>query len=156
MAGIKHKSSGVQSYNSLGVSERYHSFLRQIYRKVRDAKPSISPQNALMLAVKAMNDSAGPQGLVPTVLILGVMPRIPVVPSELPDQISRMTAMHSVRKEMAAVIAREHLNTATRANVPVAAMKDIMVGADVLVYREKPENNWIGPSKVLENNEKVL
>ena len=61
MAGIKHKSSGVQSHNALGVGERYHSFLRQIYRKIRLAKPSISPQNALVLAIKAMNDSAGPK-----------------------------------------------------------------------------------------------
>ena len=41
MAGIEHKSSGVQSHNALGVGERCHSFLRQNYRKVRHAKPII-------------------------------------------------------------------------------------------------------------------
>lgn len=81
MAGIKHKSSGVQSHNALGVCERYHSFLSHIHRNVRQAKPNITPQNALMLAIKAINDSAGPQRLVPTILIFGDMPRIPILPS---------------------------------------------------------------------------
>ena len=140
MAGIKQKSSGVQSHNALGVGETYHSFLRQIYRKVHHATPGISPQNALMLAIKAMNDSAGPQGLVPTLLIFGVVPRITVVPSELPEQISRMAARHSARKEMTAVIAKDRLSRAIRANISAAAMNDIKVGFDVLVYREKPED----------------
>lgn len=97
-----------------------------------------------MLAIKAINDRAGPQGLVPTLLIFGVMPRISVVPSELPDQISRMAAMHSARKEMTAFIAKDRLSTAIRANVPAAAMKNIKVGSDILVYRENPEDKWIG------------
>ena len=113
-------------------------------------------QNALMLAIKAMNDSAGPQGLVPTLSIFGVMPRIPVVPSELPEQISRMPAMHSARKEMAAVIAKDRLSTAIRANVPAAAMKNTKIVSDVFVYRENPEDKWIGPFKVLDNDDKVL
>ena len=84
------------------------------------------------------------------------MPRIPVVPSELPEQISRMAAMHSARKEMAAAIAKERLSSAIRANVPAAAMKDIKIGSDVLVYREKPEDMWIGPFKVLDSDGKLL
>ena len=109
-----------------------------------------------MLAIKAMNDSAGLQGPVPALLIFGVMPRFPVVPSELPEQNSTMSAMHSARKEMTAAIAKELLNTAVRANVPIAAVKNIMIGADVPMYREKPEDKWIGPLKVLESDEKVL
>ena len=73
MVGIKHKSLGVQSQNAFGVGERYHSSLRQIYRKVHHAKPRIGPQNAFMLEIKAMNDIAGPQGLVPTLLIFGAI-----------------------------------------------------------------------------------
>ena len=156
MAGIKHQSSGVQSQNALGVGERYHSCLRQIYRKVRQAKPTIAPQNALTLAIKAMNDTAGPHGLVLTLLIFGVMPKIPVVPTQLPEQISRMAALHSAQKEMFASIAKERLNTAIRTNVPSAAIKDIEVGAEVLVYREKPENKWTGPFTVLQSDGKVL
>ena len=156
VAGIKHQSSGVQSHNALSVGERYHSFLRQIYRKVRQAKPTVAPQNALMLAIKAMNETAGPHGLVPTLLIFGVMPRIPVVPTQLPALILRMEAMHSARKEMSASIAKERLNTSIRTNVPSAAMKDIDVGAEVLVYREKPEKKWTGPFTVLQSDGEVL
>ena len=156
MAGIKHKSSGVQSHNAIGAGEIYHSFLCHIYRKVREATPNIAPQSALMLAIKAMNDSAGPHGLVATLLVFGVMPRIPVAPSEPPEKISRMSAMHYAREEMSAVIAEDRLITAISTNVPSAAMKDIKVGNNVLVYREKPENKWTGPFKVLDSNGKLL
>lgn len=33
--GIKVLFSGIESYNSLGVGERYHSYLRNIYHKVK-------------------------------------------------------------------------------------------------------------------------
>lgn len=109
-----------------------------------------------MLDIKAMNDSAGPQRLVPILSIFEVMPRIPVVPSELPEQISRMAAMHSARKEMAAVIAKEVLSTAIRANVPAETMRNIKVGSDVLGFREKPEDKCIRPFKLIKIDEKVL
>ena len=46
--------------------------------------------------------------------------------------------MHSARKEMSTIIAKDRLSTAIRTNVPSAAMKDIEVGNCVLLYREKP------------------
>lgn len=155
-AGIKHKPSGVQSHNAIGVGERYHSFLRQIYRKVRCEHPNVENQYALTLAVKAMNDSAGPHGLVPTLLVFGVMPRIPIAPADLPEQVARMKAMISARSEMTAVMAKSKLSTVLRSNIPAAALSDITIGSEVLVYREKPENKWVGPYRVLTIDGKVV
>ena len=59
-AGIKQLYSGVESHNALGVGERYHSFLRHIFRKVRAQYPMLSKVEALPLAVQAMNSTAGP------------------------------------------------------------------------------------------------
>ena len=64
--------------------------------------------------------------------------------------------MHSARKEMSASIDKERLNTSIRTNVPSAAMKDIEVGAEILVYREKPEKKWTGTFTVLQSDGKVL
>lgn len=36
--------------------------------------PDISPKAALQMAVKAVNDTAGPDGLVPTLLVFGAYP----------------------------------------------------------------------------------
>ena len=59
LAGIKHHPSSVQSYNALGVGERYHSFLRGICRKARQQFPQLENNQVLALSVKAMNDTAG-------------------------------------------------------------------------------------------------
>lgn len=48
-AGIRQDESGVESHNALGVGERYHSFLRQIYRKVRAEHPTVAQDYALSL-----------------------------------------------------------------------------------------------------------
>ena len=156
MAGMKLELSGVESHNALGVGERYHSFLRQIYRKVRAQHPEIPTEYALSLAVKAMNDSAGPKGLVPTLLVFGVMPRIPIVPMALPVQVQRMKAMLKARDEMTTIIAGSQMKKALRSNAPGAAMADIPIGSEVLVYKEKPIDKWVGPHKVLDINGKML
>lgn len=156
MAGIKHKLSGVQSHNAIGVGERYHSFLRKIYTKVRRSHPKALPAQSLALAVKAMNDTAGSHGLVPTLLVFGVVPRIPIVPTELPDQVARMKAMHAARKEMATITAKSRIDTARRMNVPAASGSDLAIGMEVLVYREKPEDIWVGPFKIMDLNNKMV
>ena len=149
MAGIRQNFSGVQSHNALGVGERYHSFLRQIYRRVRHDHPNLDKTYTLSLSVKAMNDTAGYHGLVPTLLVFGVMPQIPITPVDLPNQMVRMRAMARTRKEMSCVIAKEKISKALRMNVPTAALNDIAIGSQVLVYREKPENRWVGPHRVI-------
>lgn len=151
MAGIKHKSSGVQSHNALGISKRCHVFLCHIFRKVCEAKPDIGHSKTLVLAVKAMNDSAGRHGLVPTLLIFGVMPK---------SQTSRLSSWsrfteclrYILPAKMVSVVENESLKTEILTNVPSAAMKDTRVRSNVLVCRENLENMWIGPFKVLESD----
>ena len=41
---------------------------------------------------------------------------------------------------MSCFIAKEKISEALRMNVPTAALNDIAIGSQVLVYREKPEN----------------
>ena len=156
LAGIKHFQSGVQSHNALGVGERYHSFLRDIYRKVQLQHPGIGRSHCLSLSLKAMNDTAGYHGLVPTLLVFGAMPRIPITPMDLPAQMDRMRAIESARKEMASVMAKERMSKAVRMNVPSAADNDIAIGTRVLLYREKPEDQWKGPYLVLDVKEKSV
>lgn len=84
MADVKLTLSGVESHNSLGVRERYHDYLRKVYTKVRDDLPNIDLEYSLKLAVNTMNDTAEQDGLVLTLLVFGVMPRIPVARKDLP------------------------------------------------------------------------
>lgn len=50
-ADIKLREAGVENHNSLGVRERYHSFLHQIFKRVRADPHLITLEVALSLTV---------------------------------------------------------------------------------------------------------
>jgi predicted ATP-grasp superfamily ATP-dependent carboligase len=56
--------------------ERYYSPLRRIYYIITTELPDISKDIALQMAFKAINDSAGPNGLIPTLLVFRAYPYI--------------------------------------------------------------------------------
>lgn len=72
LAGIDLTISGVEEHNALGEGERYHSYLRLTFKKVKKDFPILENQYALQIAVKMVNDTAGPHGLIPTLLVFGV------------------------------------------------------------------------------------
>ena len=53
------------------------------------------------MAVKAVNDTAGPNGLVPTLLVYGVYPRISNLDPSAPSIMERVAA---IRKAMAEIV----------------------------------------------------
>ena len=116
--------SGVQSHKALGVAEKYHSFLRNIYRKVRQEHSNLSTSFALSLSVKAMNDTGGYNGLVPTLLVFGALPRNLVTPIDLLAKVKRMRAMKLARKELSKAVAKERVSMALPMNVPSATLTD--------------------------------
>lgn len=156
MCNIEVKTSGVESHNALGVGERYHEYLRQVYRKVRASHKNLSIEFALSAAVRAMNCTAGKNGLSPCLLVFGISPRIPGGTNEQPEQRKRMLALKIARSEMLKVIARQRLATAIQKNVPKVANHDISIGSDVLLYKERPVNRWLGPYKVIAGDMKNL
>ena len=56
--------------------ERYHGPLRRIYHIITAELLDISKDMALQMAFKAINDSAGPDGLIPTLLVFGAYLRM--------------------------------------------------------------------------------
>ena len=61
---IKVDTAGIEAYNVIGISERYHTQLRNTYRRLKIDHPSIRKDLLLQLSVKAMNDTLGTEGLV--------------------------------------------------------------------------------------------
>ncbi|OSX79162.1 hypothetical protein BU14_0085s0013 [Porphyra umbilicalis] len=154
-AGIHQRELGVESHNSLVAGERYHAVLRHIYRRVKADHPDLPLDVALTLAVSAMNKTIGPHGLVPTLLVFGLIPRVPVSPLRLPTQQDRMRAAETACKEMRAQVARTRVQAALRLRVPAAADADLPVGTSVLVYREPPTNRWIGPHPIVARRDEM-
>jgi hypothetical protein len=65
-----------EAYNSIGKVERYHAPLRRAFDILTKELPRTSREARLQTAVKAVNDTAGPDGLVPTLLVFGAFPRM--------------------------------------------------------------------------------
>jgi len=94
-AGIQPINSDIESHISLGAGEWYHSMLRQIFRTVCMDHASIHLDISLSLAVWAMNHTAGPAGISPQLLVLGVNLRMPVKPTY---PVTASTAKPSLRR----------------------------------------------------------
>lgn len=70
------KSVPVEAHWSIGTVERYHAVLRRAYHIVKEELPNLHIDIVVQMAVKAVNDTAGPDGLVPTLLVFGAYPRL--------------------------------------------------------------------------------
>ncbi len=79
------QTSGVESHNSIGSGERYHATSRRIFYKTKHENSKMHRKIALRISVKAMNDTMGLNGLVPSYLVFGCVPRFPAVDSKLPE-----------------------------------------------------------------------
>ncbi|KAK1994146.1 hypothetical protein LX36DRAFT_693319 [Colletotrichum falcatum] len=101
---------------------------------------------------KAVNNTAGPDGLVPTLLVFGVYPRIsnnsPPSPSTLQrgeavkKAMDEVRQLHAKRQVSEALATRNGPDTTTSAALPLQSL--------VRVWREK--NGWQGPFTLLAND----
>jgi hypothetical protein len=71
---IEVKEVPVEAHNSVGLIERYYALLRRAYEilKAELKDEHIDREMILQMAVKAVNDSAGPDGIVLTLLVFGL------------------------------------------------------------------------------------
>lgn len=97
--GVHLRATVTESNNVLGLGETYHTILRRVCNKVSVSHPKVPKEPRLSFSIKAMNDTAGPSGLVVSLLLYGVYPRIPDYTSALPNQAERFEAMSTSRTE---------------------------------------------------------
>lgn len=66
LSNVKAQRTGTEADSSLGLGENYHQPLRKTYKKTMTEYPQTEPRISLAALVKAMNDTLGPKGLVPS------------------------------------------------------------------------------------------
>lgn len=155
-ANIDVARSGIEAHSSLGIGERYHQPLRNTYRKAKLSMASHIPDSSILaMCVKAMNDTLGPEGLVPSALVFGVYPSTHVFEEPRdpkPTLQERAKLANTIRAEMDSQMALLRVNRALRHDVPPASDSVYEIGDQVLVFREKQVNNrigeWLGPFTV--------
>ena len=155
--GTNVKTVPVEAHWSIGIVERYHGILRRIYFIIREELPSLANTRMLQMAVKAINDTAGPDGLVPTLLVFGAYPRLVDYDPPAPSVTKRAAVLKKATAEVRRLFAQRQTNDAlnTRNGPSSAAILSLPINSDVLIWREGKTGhagNWTGPYKLLATN----
>ncbi len=130
------EKSGVQSHNSLGIGEIYRKPLRDTNRKLKLYHPTMQRQLLLALSVKAMNDTLGAEGIIPSALVFGEFTSLRtcegyVIPQ--PSLTERAEAALNGRRYMAQHLAQTRIQRPLRHNPPSATDRDHRPGENELV-----------------------
>jgi di/tripeptidase len=111
---IEVKEVPVEAHNSVGLVERYHALLRRAYEilKAELKNKHINKEMILQMAVKAVNDSARPDGIVLTLLVFGSYLRITKIDSLSPIIARRAEAIRAATKEVRRLYAKQQVSNA--------------------------------------------
>jgi hypothetical protein len=156
MAKIVLRRTGTEAHNALGAVEKRNDTLRRVYDKVSHDYPQIVDTLRLALSVQAANNTAGPDGLVPSFLVFSVSPRILKAPTkDFPKKQERFMAIKLAREEYSRFVARQRIQQGLRKLPPAAAYYAITPGDLVYVYRERPRK-WTGLYPVADVSKKCV
>jgi hypothetical protein len=122
----------------VGIVERYHGPVRRAYQIITVEILDINKDMALQMAYKAINDSAGPDSLIPTLLVYSAYPRISESDGLSLTVTQRATAIKKAMAEIHKLRAKcqvaDTLNTRNRLNVE--AIHALELNSLVLVWRK--------------------
>jgi hypothetical protein len=134
---IKVKKVLVKAHNSVGLVERYHALLRRAYKilKAELKNEHINKEVILQITVKAVNDSAGPDEIVLTLLVFGLYPRMTEINALSPTIVKRAEAIRAATKEVRRLHAKRQVNDALamRNSLNTMATVDLPLQSDVCV-----------------------
>lgn len=155
--GVILKAVPVEAHQSIGVVERYHGPIRRAYHIITAEIKDIDKDMALQMAFKAINDSAGPDGLIPTLLVFGAYPRLTAFDAPSPTISQRAAAIKKAMTEIQKLRAKRQVNDAlnTRNGPNTISLHDLPINNQVLVFREgnaSQTGSWEGPYKLVSMN----
>jgi hypothetical protein len=134
---IKVKEVLVKAHNSVGLVERYHAPLRRAYKilKAELKDEHINKEIILQMAVKAVNDSAGPDRIVLILLVFGLYPRMTEINAPSPIIVKRAEAIRAATKEVRRLHAKRQVNNALvmRNGLNTIVTVDLPLQSDVCV-----------------------
>ena len=147
----------VESHHSIGKVERYHAPLRRIYTILKEQLhgEGVDKHMILRMAFKAINDTAGPGGIVPTLLVYGAYPRLTNLDAPSLSVTKRRDALRVATAELRKHVAERKVADALhmRNGPKTLETLNLPLQSDVRVYREDKEHpgrgKWTGPYKLI-------
>ncbi|TAQ87858.1 hypothetical protein B7494_g3834 [Chlorociboria aeruginascens] len=104
----------IDSDISIGKVERYHTVIRRAYQIISEELPDLDKDMALQMAFKAVNDIAGPNRLVPMLLVFGAYLRMSQLDALAPTIAQRSAATKKAIDEVCNLRAQRQLQEALR------------------------------------------
>jgi hypothetical protein len=92
----------IEAHNSISKVERYYTPLRRAYKIIRTElkEEGIDDEVCLQIVIKAINDTASPNSLVPTLLVFKAYPRITLTDLPALSIIKRSKAIQDIIREL--------------------------------------------------------
>lgn len=157
------KTAPVEAHNSVGLIERSHPVLRRAYQVLSAEFNALGLETnremLLQMAVKAVNDTAGPDGLIPTLLVYGTYPRMVETDPPAPSISQRAAAIRKAMAEITKIRAKRQVADAlnTRNGPDTTDIQATPLNEEVLIWREnarpgepgKRVPGWTGPRRLL-------
>jgi hypothetical protein len=140
----------VKAHNSIGKVEQYHAAICRAFEVISaDMGSDTSHDHLLQMAVKAVNDTAGPYGPVPTLLVFGTYPRLSKTLPPSPSITARAKAIKNAMVEVRKIKAKRQVNDAlaTRNGPNVTETLQLLIQSSVKVWRENC--GWTGPHTLI-------
>lgn len=149
---ISTNSIPVEAAHTMSIVECHHAPLWHTFNIIAKEAPDVDKVSALQIAVKSVNDSVGPYGMVSIFLVLGAIPRLVLLPG--PPATSTLKRAFAVRRATEAMfrhfVKRQVRDSIRSQNGPnVSKINKAAVGSPVLIHR--PEKyKWEGPLSLLD------
>jgi hypothetical protein len=130
----------VEAYNSIGKIKRYHGPLRQAYKIISNEFRGTNTSNKvrLQIAVKTINDSAKPDGIIPILLVFGTYPRMTNNLLLSPTTIKRTETIRKASNKMRKYYARRHMDDVlrTRNSPDITVTLQLPIQSKIKIWRE--------------------
>ncbi|KAA8490576.1 Copia protein [Porphyridium purpureum] len=149
----------IEGHWQVGVVERHHESLRKLCTRVSLDSPSLKIADILAVCCRAINNTVGPENIIPSLLVFGTVPRLSlharVAQHDSGEtQVERISAMQLAREEWAAIASHIKLKAAQNSRVPEFPNEEneLRPGIAVLVRRERSSEwtgGWTGPYVVV-------
>ncbi|EKD18828.1 hypothetical protein MBM_03070 [Drepanopeziza brunnea f. sp. 'multigermtubi' MB_m1] len=120
----------VEAYHSVGLVERYYVFVRRAFEIVTKELLKALREDRLQMAIKAINDTAGPNGLVLTLFVFETLPRLTEQDRLAASTQERAAAINkAIREVRKCYAARQVRDALKRRNSPITEHTlDLFIG----------------------------
>jgi hypothetical protein len=145
--GITVREVPTEAHAEVGIVERQHAVRRKAYKAISIDCPELCKEDLLSMAVRAVNDVAGPDGISATLLLFGVVLRLGVLGLQhSATYAKRAAALREATKIASEFNAKKAIQTALGQRsctdmVQIELLRALRPGSSIRVYREK--QGWV-------------